>query len=167
MPPKMIEVKTDFVRLTKLKTRMSNYPRFAINEGLEVLENYMNTDEFLTGMYPPSQAGQPFTWSSEKQRRAFFATDGFGGGIPHVRTYELKEAGKFIADKKRSNLWIEYVTELSWAKFVIGQLTDIIIGHRKRGWQPITQLVVGKSAEIARTFEFGVKRAWNKMGKIV
>ena len=24
-------------------------------------------------------------WDSEKQKRAFFATDGFGGGIPHER----------------------------------------------------------------------------------
>lgn len=28
----------------------------------------------------------PVNWDSEKQRRAFFATDGFGGGIPHQRS---------------------------------------------------------------------------------
>lgn len=28
----------------------------------------------------------PVTWDSEKQRRAFFATDGFGHGIPYNRT---------------------------------------------------------------------------------
>jgi len=28
----------------------------------------------------------PIKWVSEKQRRAFFATNGFGGGIPHKRT---------------------------------------------------------------------------------
>lgn len=28
----------------------------------------------------------PIQWDSEKQRRAFFASKGFGGGIPHVRT---------------------------------------------------------------------------------
>jgi hypothetical protein len=27
----------------------------------------------------------PIRWDSAKQRKAFFATDGFGGGIPHVR----------------------------------------------------------------------------------
>lgn len=27
----------------------------------------------------------PVQWDSEKQRRAFFATDGFGGGIPYQR----------------------------------------------------------------------------------
>ena len=37
-----------------------------------------------------AEEGKPITypvqWDSEKQRRAFFATNGFGGGIPHVRT---------------------------------------------------------------------------------
>jgi hypothetical protein len=30
----------------------------------------------------------PINWDSEKQRRAFFATNGFGHGIPYVRTGE-------------------------------------------------------------------------------
>lgn len=36
------------------------------------------------------KSGSPITypvkWDSDKQRRAFFATDGFGGGIPSVRS---------------------------------------------------------------------------------
>lgn len=31
-------------------------------------------------------------WKSERQRRAFFASDGFGGGIPHRRTGGLQAA---------------------------------------------------------------------------
>lgn len=34
--------------------------------------------------YPPSP--RRVRWDSEKQRRAFFATNGFGGGIPYQRT---------------------------------------------------------------------------------
>lgn len=34
----------------------------------------------------PDKPSYPIQWQSDKQRRAFFATDGFGGGIPHVRT---------------------------------------------------------------------------------
>lgn len=61
--------------------------------------------EFLTGFYNDlrdvlfetasnvktrmSETGQPIQypvqWDSEKQRRAFFATDGFGRGIPYSR----------------------------------------------------------------------------------
>ena len=37
-----------------------------------------------------AESGQPVTypiqWDSERQRRAYFATNGFGGGIPYRRT---------------------------------------------------------------------------------
>lgn len=35
---------------------------------------------------PAPKPSYPINWDSEKQRRAFFATDGFGGGIPYSRT---------------------------------------------------------------------------------
>ena len=39
------------------------------------------------GMQEPGDVQKhPIQWDSAKQRRAFFASDGFGGGIPHVRT---------------------------------------------------------------------------------
>lgn len=34
---------------------------------------------------PGDPVTHPIEWDSEKQRRAFFATDGFGKGIPYVR----------------------------------------------------------------------------------
>lgn len=40
----------------------------------------------------------PIQWDSEKQRRAFFATDGFGKGIPYVRT------GDYIKGWKKAEL---------------------------------------------------------------
>ncbi len=36
----------------------------------------------------------PVQWDSEKQRRAFFATDGFGKGIPYRRTGEYERGWK-------------------------------------------------------------------------
>jgi hypothetical protein len=38
----------------------------------------------------------PIQWDSEKQRRAFFATDGFGRGIPTKRTGQAVGAWKAI-----------------------------------------------------------------------
>lgn len=35
---------------------------------------------------PGKPVEYPVQWDSEKQRRAFFATDGFGKGIPYTRT---------------------------------------------------------------------------------
>ena len=41
----------------------------------------------------------PVTWDSERQRRAFFATNGFGNGIPYKRT----GATKFSIDTSFKN----------------------------------------------------------------
>lgn len=38
---------------------------------------------------PPASQFYPIRWKTERQRRAFFATNGFGGGIPSTRTHEL------------------------------------------------------------------------------
>lgn len=35
---------------------------------------------------PGKKPTYPIRWDSIRQRKAFFATDGFGGGIPHRRT---------------------------------------------------------------------------------
>lgn len=37
----------------------------------------------------PGKVKYPIKWKSERQRRAFFATNGFGGGIPSTRTDKL------------------------------------------------------------------------------
>ena len=38
----------------------------------------------------------PINWDSDKQRKAFFATDGFGGGIPHRRTGEYQQGWRIV-----------------------------------------------------------------------
>lgn len=43
---------------------------------------------------PGAKPTYPIQWESEKQRRAFFASNGFGGGIPHVRINRYVDAWK-------------------------------------------------------------------------
>jgi hypothetical protein len=40
----------------------------------------------------------PIEWTSERQRRAYFATDGFGAGIPYQRTHEFMHGWHVRAD---------------------------------------------------------------------
>jgi hypothetical protein len=46
---------------------------------------------------PGRKPSYPIRWDSEKQRRAYFATDGFGGGIPYRRTGEYEQGWKLEA----------------------------------------------------------------------
>lgn len=51
------------------------------------------------GVEPPP-AGQfyPVRWKTRKQQRAFFASNGFGRGIPSQRTHELSKGWKITVD---------------------------------------------------------------------
>lgn len=44
----------------------------------------------------PGAVKYPIRWTSERQRRAFFATDGFGRGIPTRRTGRVAQWGVFV-----------------------------------------------------------------------
>ncbi len=46
---------------------------------------------------PGESPTHPIQWDSPKQRSAFFATNGFGGGIPHKRTGEYEKSFKIEA----------------------------------------------------------------------
>lgn len=68
----------------------------AINEivddvGREVYEDYKPIILQRLQEVPPPFTGKR-RWTTEKQRRAFFATDGFGGGIPTERTGAIPAA---------------------------------------------------------------------------
>lgn len=154
-----LSVTTDTAKLTALKTKLAKYPKFAMLEGLRAASALLNEDSFRESMYPP-ESDEPFTWSSEKQRRAFFATDGFGRGIPTRRTHELMLSGRFRIEE--STLWVLYENVAPYSPWVMSPQFQII-GHKKRGWKPVNTFVVGKSKEIARVFTKATKDAWNKM----
>lgn len=67
---------------------------------------------------PGKKPTYPIQWDSDKQRRAFFATNGFGGGIPHQRT------GKLAGGWKRESLdnGFVLVNRFKGAKYVWGNV---------------------------------------------
>jgi len=59
----------------------------------------------------------PIQWDSEKQRKKFFATDGFGKGIPTKRTNEYVKAWTV---RKVGEVGYEIVNEKPYAQYVGG-----------------------------------------------
>ena len=47
---------------------------------------------------PAPKVRYPIQWKSEKQRRAFFATNGFGAGVPTRRTNKLQDGWQVIEE---------------------------------------------------------------------
>lgn len=76
----------------------------------------------------------PIEWKTEKQRKAFFATDGFGRGIPTRRTGKVSSGWKV---EFRDNV-IKLYNRVPYARFVYGGF-DIRTEnqqpfHRNTGW---------------------------------
>lgn len=160
---KLLEVQIDKKKLTNLSNKMAKYPPYAIQQGMEAVSNYLNSID-MTEMYPP-ESDEPFKWSSEKQRKAYFASNGFGGGVPYSRTYQLADSGEFMVNSSSFQgtpySTISYKNPVPYSKFVI--TSDAIVGLVKRGWRLVNKFVMTKSKEIGNVFRSAVKDAWNKM----
>ncbi len=78
----------------------------------------------------------PIQWDSEKQRRAFFASDGFGGGIPHKRIDQYVNAWTI---ERIGDMGYRIKNESPGAEWIAGDSQSRI--HRGR-W-PVFRYVIG------------------------
>lgn len=93
----------------------------------------------------PGTAVRPRDWQSERQRRAYFATNGFGAGIPYRRTGKLAASWEMYA--KDGTIVISNPSPI--AKYVYGSLAQNRAAalrfqqraHAKTGWQQATDTV--------------------------
>lgn len=123
--------------------------QFALEEAANAIEpdllNELQTE-------PPKRSypnDYPLEWESDKQRKAYFATDGFGAGIPYKRTGKL--AAGWTTDIVTNGLSVSFVIEnpSSAAKYVYGSLAQDINAasrfqqqfHRITGWQSVAATV--------------------------
>ncbi len=68
----------------------------------------------------PGVVVYPIQWTSEKQRLAFFATDGFGHGIPYQRTGQIEHDWHVIADYRNGFAGITVFNDSPVAMYIYG-----------------------------------------------
>ena len=88
------------------------------------------------GTEPPAASNAyALPWTSEKQRRAFFATKGFGRGIPTHRTHELSKSNDVQIDTFDEGGTITVLNTSPSAKYVYGDIdTPQQVMFAKIGW---------------------------------
>jgi hypothetical protein len=69
---------------------------------------------------PGQPVRYPIQWDSERQRRAFFATDGFGHGIPYRRTGKYNEGWRLEPVKDSYGEGYQLVNKVPYARYVGG-----------------------------------------------
>lgn len=81
---------------------------------------------------PPGPVVYPFEFATSRSRAAYFATNGFGHGIPYVRTGALGAAWQLNAAIVGNDVLILASNEADGAPFVFGPRQ--VPGHRRTGW---------------------------------
>ena len=125
--------------LEEVQAFLKALPRGTMKVAIAAMSEYILGDD-THGLrhYPPRRshgAGNPYRWQSEKQRRAFFATKGFGKGIPSKRSYELLRGWQQSVDPYRKTLF----NRVPYAKYVMGNQQQI--GHTTDGWRKIGKVI--------------------------
>jgi len=154
----MISMAVDTAKIDYLRDKMQRFPVYAIGGGLEYTADYLNTPSFKSSMYPPSQSGQPFIWSSPRQRRFVHANF----QLPSTRTMNLANSGTFKVEKNLGVSTIYYENTASYYKWVAGNFTQII-GHITRGWKPANYYVSNQKSNVLGRFRDFVIKAWNNL----
>lgn len=148
--------------LERAKRGLQNAREIAQRTGQEVvreIEPQLVADLF----FKPGKAKYPIQWTSEKQRRAFFASDGFGKGIPTKRTGALSDAWvvTFLPGTGAFAFRVRIANTNPASKYVFGTLARQLSRaarsqqgfHKTTGWplaSPIVQFWLQESIDLWR-----------------
>jgi hypothetical protein len=112
---------SEFVGYDDLVDWFTNLDDIAYDEFTDVVNEVepIMLDELRLQVGKPKY---PIRWKTKRQKAAFFATDGFGGGIPTKRTGKVQASWqvKVERDLGAFSVIVENITD--YAKFVYGSL---------------------------------------------
>lgn len=137
----------------KVVNKLGRFGPFVTKLALNTAASYFNRPEVKESFYPPSQSGSPFAWSSDKQRRYVYANE----QLPYSRTFNLARDGTFRVNEE--NMRVEYTNTAPGWIFVFHK-DFMIIGHRRRGWQPINKAALDKWPSGLDIVKAAVSDAW-------
>lgn len=133
------------------------YPQETQDEIIERLE-----DAKSELSKPGKTITYPVNWDSVKQRKAFFASDGFGGGIPYIRT-----------GQSASGWEVRAVDDMSAALFNDKPQAVYIWGNsegqrqsriHKGRWKLFAKVVKDLEPKIPKGVQGAITRLINKLG---
>lgn len=135
MPDEIISIEPSDDVFKKLAIQMEKTPK-RLEKALKKTLN-TTSKEVKTRLASESTPAvkKPIQWETPKQKRAFFATDGFGQGIPTRRTNKLKNSWRFrvFSSSGTLNIGVTLTNIAPYGRFVIGDNQQKM--HSNTGWQ--------------------------------
>jgi hypothetical protein len=129
-----------------LQTFVSKYPEYALDEAeRSIFPRATRLVKRKLGQ-APGPVKHPIEWTSEKQRRAFFATDGFGHGIPYQRSGNLERMWEVVILTSRTGFTLSVRNPNPAAPFVYGIWQQQM--HKNTGWPLARPIIDGIAADL-------------------
>lgn len=111
---------------------------------------------------PVPDVQYPIQWAGERQRKAFFATNGFGKGIPTQRTGSIQKQWRYEIRRNRDGFQFSIYNTKPYAKYLFGSLAQDKRKaarfqqpmHKNTGYplaQPIVIDAIDKLAQVLNT----------------
>jgi hypothetical protein len=127
-----LELSIDIRVFQRIQVRMQQAP--------EIMDDYIEqvifpfVDKQVQGLLrkEPGPVKYPIQWTTDKQRRAFFATNGFGAGIPYVRKHTLAPAWNVTLDFGKAGTGVVIQNLMNAAEYVYGKRQQGF--HVTTGW---------------------------------
>lgn len=158
----MINVKVR--NLDGLSQKISELPRGVRGEATQAAAKELVGNERHGLQYYPGRknhgSGNPYQWQSEKQRRAYFATNGFGNGIPSRRTYQLRFGWQVSSWEDGAKTKV--INNVPYAKYVQGN--QMQNGHKVDGWRGVPEIISSNMAAMMRAVNLAVARYLKNKG---
>lgn len=138
-----VQLKVEAGHVTQSLTRLGDALPRIVNADIEAVMNEAR-DEMATEGDPIEY---PVHWDSEKQRRAYFATNGFGAGIPYKRTGNYENGWR--VDKTGYGTSRAFSLSNAWSKskYIGGNATGGAQSNIHKGRWPLVFETVRKYAD--------------------
>ncbi len=94
----------------------------------------------------PGRPKYPIRWKTERQRRAYFATDGFGGGIPSRRSGAVSRGWQWGFTSDGNTGTVEIFNDVPYTRFVQGD--DAQPFHLDTGWPQAAKIATRTEEEL-------------------
>lgn len=119
----MIKVKADFTPepFNAIRAEIDDFDATTAKVGKRVIDA---TEQSLLSalQVEPGPVKKPIQWTSERQRKAYFATNGFGRGIPTGRSGRMAKRWQVKSAIQSGRFTITVINDSPGAQFVYGTL---------------------------------------------
>lgn len=163
-----LRFEADITASQNLRGKLRNVKRIAQEAGQDAFNQIERPLAADLQFVPPEWGNKKRDWQTDTQRNAFFASDGFGGGIPTRRTGAMIAGWTVTFTAVGRGFRIGISNPVDFTRFVVGSLAKQVSRaarfqqrmHKATGWPLATETVQFWLNEAAEIFKDNMRKAF-------